>query len=467
MLALAGGVVGLLLYWWLTMLMRARVTYVEITPDLATVAFTAAFALGTGILFGLSPALHATRGGVSLALKDSGTGATHRSGLQRGFIVAQIVFTQPLLVALAMLLVLVVQEQPAYARDPVAEHIVAARFGLSGGAGSPATRERKVRDVMDRVASMPGVSGVVPNAAAFQIADLTTHPADRDPASDDARSVRAHLEGTAPGYFQLLSVPIVRGRGPQLGDTAGAEIAVVMGSDLAHELWGTGDPLGRRLRQASRGSTRRKDLVVVGVFDAERPTTRGSGTRLYTAYGKHWRKDSFLIRTHGPADALLPAVRQLTRSDMPEIALYGLKTLAQQAREDERETLQVSASAAGAGMLALLLASIGLYGVVALAVGQRRREIGVRMALGARPGQVIALFFSSGVRLSVIGLVLGLPLSMIALRLVASTAGMPKVSMPVVGASIAIVVLVVASIATWIPARHAARVDPMIALRVE
>lgn len=148
--------------------------------------------------------------------------------------------------------------------------------------------------------------------------------------------------------------------------------------------------------------------------------------------------------------------------------LAFLVALAQLDRLERKEVLQASGAATAAGFLALLLASIGLYGVVALAVRQRHREIGVRVALGARPRQVIRMFFMSGVRLSMLGVVLGLPLSVVALYMIASSfAEMIPLSMPLVGLAIAAVVVAVAALASWIPARKAAVVDPLVAIRAE
>jgi len=138
-------------------------------------------------------------------------------------------------------------------------------------------------------------------------------------------------------------------------------------------------------------------------------------------------------------------------------------------RTKRNDVFRVSAGAVGAGLLALLLASIGLYGVVALAVRQRHREIGVRVALGARPRQVIGMFFMSGVRLSMLGVVLGLPLSVVALNFLATNfaESVPPINMPLVGSAIAAVVIAVAALASWIPARKAAGVDPLVAIRTE
>lgn len=191
---------------------------------------------------------------------------------------------------------------------------------------------------------------------------------------------------------------------------------------------------------------------------------------MYTAHGGRWQKDSYLIRTRGSGTAVIPAVRQLVRAAIPDIPVYRVATLEEVAQRDRHDMMLATASAAGGGLLALLLASIGLYGVVALAVRQRHREIGIRVAPGARPGQVIAMFFMSGVRLSVVGIVLGLPLSVIALYvLVSSVAGVQSDNVMIAGAAmvVAAAVVAVASLATWVPARRAASVDPLVAIRVD
>jgi ABC-type antimicrobial peptide transport system permease subunit len=146
-----------------------------------------------------------------------------------------------------------------------------------------------------------------------------------------------------------------------------------------------------------------------------------------------------------------------------------MRTLAHADEEERRDTLIVSALLGAGGALALLLASLGLYGVIALAVRQRTREIGIRIALGAKPMRVARMFLASGVRLGVLALVIGLPLSMAMLKLMLSQAELlaPKVNEWVVGAGVAVALLAVAAAATWLPARRAALVDPASTLRIE
>jgi predicted permease len=469
LIALAGGALGLMFYWSIVRLLAWQFGDAGIGPDLGTVGFTAFIALGTGIVFGLSPALHATRLDVSNAVKDAGGGATSRSRLQRAFIVAQIGLTQPLLVGLAMVIGITMSEFGSVpVDDPLADRVTRIELGAGGESnGSPNAKHARIRDVMDRVARLPGVERVIPDASGFDVANFRVHAADRGDGPRAEEVVRTQLEGAAPGYFAFQNIPMLRGRDLVAADTTSRDMAIVIDNGLARGFWGPVDPIGKRLEVTSQRFTKAITAVVVGVFDTTRVPTRGA-SRVFTANGARWRKDTFLVRTQGPGTAIVPTVRQLVRAAIPDIPIYRIATLEQIARQERHDVMMVGASASGGGLLALLLASIGLYGVVALAVTQRHREIGIRVALGARPRQVIAMFFASGVRLSLVGLGLGLPFSVAALYALASSfVDTVPINMLLVAAGIAVVVIGVASLATWIPARRAAGVDPLIAMRVE
>jgi hypothetical protein len=468
MIALVGGALGLMAYWVLISLLMWEYGDVWIGPDLGTVGFTALVALGTGVIFGLSPALDATRLDVSNALKDASGGATGRSRLQRTFIVAQICLTQPLLIGLVLVMGIARAEfGSTRAEDPLADRVTRIAFnaGANGNTEAPTVKHVRVREVMDRVANVPGVERVIPEAFSFTVADFRVRAGERGSGPRADEVVRTRMEGAPPGYFAFRGIPLVRGRDLIADDTAGREIAVVIGNDLARDFWGAADPIGRRLEMWSQSTA-----VIVGVFDSTHvPSSPGTG-RVFTAHGSRWRKDTYLIRTRGPGTAIIPDVRALVRAALPDIPVYGIETLAQVAREERRGVMLVSGSAAGGGMLALLLASIGLYGVVALAVRQRHREIGIRVALGARPRQVITMFFAGGLRLSVLGIALGLPLSVAAVHFLVSTIATRYLDTRWLvggGLVVAVLVVVVASLATWIPARRAAGVDPLTAIRVE
>ena len=468
LIALIGGALGLTLFWWVIRIIEWHIGIsAELGPDVGTIAFTTFIALGTGVLFGLSPALHATRADVASALKDAGAGTTTRTRLQRVFIVVQIMLTQPLLVALGTVVAVVIGETDTSRLDaPLARHITQVEFG--GGVESRDVMRAKITEVIPRLASLPGVVAVVPHASAFDVGDFRVQTSDRGTGARAEMIVRAHIEGAPPGYFAFQNIPMLRGRDIEPADTATQELALVVGSDFARDFWGTADPIGRKLDITSRtAGTDPRTAVVVGVFDAARIPLRGEG-RTYTATGSRWRREAILIRTREPGSASAPAIRRVLRESMPDIRVGRLATIEEIARQERNDVLSIAATASSGGLLALLLASIGLYGVVALAVRQRNREIGIRVALGARPQQVTGMFLAAGVKLSALGVVLGLPLSVAALYAITSSFAqeMPASTL-LVGVGIAVTVMTVALLATWLPARRAAGVDPLVAMRVE
>jgi ABC-type antimicrobial peptide transport system permease subunit len=186
-----------------------------------------------------------------------------------------------------------------------------------------------------------------------------------------------------------------------------------------------------------------------------------------------WRDFAYLARTTGPARPLIRPIRERLRKTLPDLPVEYAETLQDAFAEEQRTMVQLGTGVGTAGALVLLLASIGLYGVIALAVAQRRREIGIRIALGAKPVEVVALLFRQGLRLSGLGLLIGLPLSILGLAAVGQVMvltgdnGALPVNPTVIGVIIAATVTLVAAVATWLPARRAAVVDPMIALRAE
>lgn len=466
LLAIAGGATGLLVCWGITTVVSKRQN-VDIVPDMVTVGFTMAFALGTGMLFGLSPALHATRTGVATALKDSGASATGQSRLQRIFVVSQIVFSQPLLVMIAVLLATVVHDTVKIPLS-VMERTITARFGSANEWSALNQQLGTVDELAVEIGGEAAVEAVVAEPRAFAVTSLYTAP-----VADTARKpFQVLMEGAAPGYFEMLEVPLMLGRDVSLADTNASNYPAVIGSDLARKIWGEESPIGKTLFATigwEEGAFDSTSVTVVGVYDAAVATTRGRGQRVYTAKGQQWRRDALLVRTRGPAQAYVPQLRKFIRASAPALPVTRLATLLDVDRQDRRLRLQLIAASVAAGALALLLASIGLFAVISLAVGQRKREIGIRIALGARPLRVAGMFFVSGLRMGALGLLIGLPISIVALRM-GLTKGVilaPISNVPLVGLAIGLVVLAVAAAATWFPARKAATVDPALALKAE
>ncbi len=467
LLAIAGAALGILLYWWVTRFVS--ITTVDITPDMTSLTLTLVFALGTGLIFGLSPALHATRRGVAGVLRTVGSAATKRSRMQQAFVVAQIVFSQPLLVLLAVILSTTIhprQRLPA----AVGDRVISTRFRQASPGDSSELRE--VADsLMRSLATVPGVAGIVPNAGAIDFQNVQVAQTTSGTESVAGDAARLLLTGVAPGYFELLGAQILLGRDVALGDSIGSDYAVVIGSEAARAFWGVTNPVGRRLVSVENrnGKTDSLSFMIVGVVDATHPALASHNRKLYTAHGKQWSTYALLLRTHTSAEAAMPELHKIIRSQAPSLAVSRMETLAGQHERDRRESIQAIAASCAAAALALLLASIGLYGVVSLAVGQRTREIGIRIAVGALPRRVAWMFFSSGVRLSAIALLIGLPVSLVALKLALSQGVLiaPKANIWLIGSGIAAVMMLVASAASWWPARRAVRVDPAVTLRVE
>jgi putative ABC transport system permease protein len=291
---------------------------------------------------------------------------------------------------------------------------------------------------------------------------------DRGNGPRSSETIRTVVEGIAPGYLAMLDIPILRGRDVQLADTLAGEVAIVIPSEMAHAFWPTGDPIGRRLTSVDwrNGRTDGRRMVVVGVFDGTRPTTRGLGN-VYTADSSRWSRTAFLVRTRGSSGAVVPRLRKIVQERAAEVPLLSIETLSETRRGMREDALWISGGAGAAAALTMLLASVGLYAVLALAVQQRRREIGVRIALGSAPGRVAGMFLASGARLSVAGLVFGLPLSIVGLKFVSFGFVGVEVDIRLVAAGIVALVLLVASLAAWLPSRRAARIDPAVALSAE
>jgi predicted permease len=467
-LAVAGGAAGLAFYWSITRYVAYKAPEMNFEPDFATAMFTLALALGTGILFGLSPALHATRTSVNEVLKGgaSAGGASTRTRLQSTFVVAQIAITQPLLVGIAIFLGLILRENGPRKTEESAQRVVSIELNIDKP--SNATVDR-LRVAMRNIQGLPGVQAVVQEPDGRQNLQFLVLPESRAGLLVEAAQ-RVRIETTEPGYFSILGVPILRGRDVAPSDTVQGDMPVIIGSDYAHELWGNADPLGRRFRQMDGDKTLDKAAVVVGVYDATRATTRGAGRRAYTMTKAAWHW-SYLARTSGPAHDLIRPIRDELRKSLPEAPISSIATLEDLNNAQQRIAMQVGAGVSAAGALVLLLASIGLYGVIGLAVTQRRREIGIRIALGAKPVEVVAMLFKQGLRLGLLGLVIGLPVTIAAAMALAKVSaetgdgGELVVSPFVTGPAIAVVVLIVTAVATWLPARRAAVVDPTLALR--
>jgi predicted permease len=482
----AGGAVAVTSAILRALLMIATFSF-ELVFDWTAILFAFGVALVAGLLFGLSPALHATRLGVAGVLKDSAASvAGGRAQLQRGLVIAQITLTQPLAVCVAALVSLGIAQYRSNPRNPHGERIVQLRLSSDGArvltgdsaTGSPAAAERErleTERLVDAFRQVPGIThaAFVPNRVPINLEAFTRPDGARQ--SDEGEAFYLLGRAAMPGYLDLIGTPIVLGRDLGAADTAGFAanaIPIVIGDDMARSLWGDASPIGRRVERAAAKEP--MTLEVVGVYKEE-VAARGHARNPFTIFvppdprlKAQAESRLIMLRVAASAETAMPTIRGIVRNEAQRSVILELRTLAAQ-QDEERFILRGAIGLfASGGLVALLLCALGLYAVVAFAVGQRTGEIAVRMAIGARARQIVGHFASDGLRLTIIGVVMGLPLSILGLRqLLSVLPGVPEMNLALIMSLVAIGVLAVAGLASWLPASRAAEVDPAVVLRKE
>jgi predicted permease len=468
LLFLLGGGAGILLTIWLTRMLSSvqppfptRISF-DLRPDPRVLGFALALALLTGVAFGLIPALQASRTDVLTGLKDGGSREGARRGrLRSGLVVGQL--------ALAMLLMLVAglfgrTLQRSLSADPgfVPENVAVARVDLQPHGYDRARGEAFQRRLLERVAAAPSVRSAAladfpPLSGNIRTEEL------RLPGKKEA--VNVSIDAVDPGYFATLRIPLRAGRVFTAADREGAPPVVVINQTLAQRLWPGASALGKTVRLGDGPPLEVVGVVANGTYErfGERPVSF-----LYRASAQNYSSSvSIMARAEGGAGVALEAIRrELQGMDanvapeqaMPLESLIGVSLFPQRI---------AAFFIGGFGVLGLLLACIGIYGVLAYQVGQRTREIGVRVALGARAGDVVRMVVRHGFKITALGAVIGLLLAAAATRLLSSLLYGVSATDPLTFTAVPALLLVVALVASWLPARRAARVDPMMALRAE
>jgi putative ABC transport system permease protein len=307
---------------------------------------------------------------------------------------------------------------------------------------------------------------VLPDAVKYWEGKFSVPEGDRAQGPEGGKQVVGNVGYylVQPGFFKLLDVPLLVGDDRVLDDSMRT---VVIGADLAQSLMGGANPVGRYLEAAPPGEPTQRYLVT-GVYDS-RLIGETDQPVLYRPV-RDWWPQRYVVRTSKPAEELMIPIRRAIRAELPTTPIESWMTMADYAASQSKSARMAAAVITGTVTVVLLIACIGLYGVVSLAVLQRQREIGIRMSLGARAREVVALFYRSGMKLTVLGLLCGLPISLAGGYLLQSMEDLDfqgEPNMLLVGAGVAAVMLIVASLASVFPARRAATVDPVSVLRSE
>jgi predicted permease len=476
LLALAGGLLGLLLAsWGRDLLLRLRFPGQELAGlqtgvDWRVLGFTLATALLTGLLFGLAPAWQVTRVNLTPALKGAGRGLSlhSRSRLSRALVVAQVALSLLLLVG-AGLFIRTLRNLQQVNTGFDARNLLLFRVDprLSGHQGEQINA--LYQRLFARMEAVPGVQAVTFSRHPLLSGSRGVRPffVTGQNASSDGPSA-AHVHIVRANFLETMSVPVELGRSLREQDDARAPKAAVVNQTFARRYFSNQNPIGQRFGFSPETASQ---IEIVGVagnakYDSLREETPPT---IYVPWLQEARvgQMNFEVRTVGDPAPLLPAIRQAVREVDGNLPLFDVKTQVEQASQSLAQERLFATLLSFFGLLALLLAALGLYGVIAHSVAQRTQEIGIRVALGARPRDVLRLVIGQGMRLVAPGILLGLAGAYGVTRWIASflyevrAVDWPTYSL------IAALLLVVALLACWIPARRATKVDPLVALRSE
>ncbi|WP_163869870.1 ABC transporter permease [Myxococcus eversor] len=470
LLALTGGALGgLLAHWGLDALLAVAPESMPhraaVSLDGTTFLFLAAISIGSGLAFGLLPALQVSR----LDLRGAPVSSGRR--LRSTLIVVELAVCLVLLMGAGLLgrgFFQLLGTSPGLAPEQLLTLHIAipdTRFFNDQGldANVPSTL---LEPILDEVRALPGVSAVgmtslLPIQRAWNNARYVI---EGEPPPEPGTEHRAERRSTSPGFFATLGIPLKQGRDFTTHDAApGQPATVIINETLARRHFPDGNALGRQLRLGTGAHT------IIGVVGDVRQAglDKTPLAELHVPYGRPWGDDSLVLvaRTSVPPETLLPSVRQAVRRVDSSLPVFRALTMDQVISQSLGFRRLVLCLLGGFATLALVLSTYGLYGVISLLVTQRTRELGIRMALGARPGDVLRLVLGQGARLAGVGIALGLMGSLALSRLLTSQLHGITATDPLTFGAVATLFAVIALLACWFPARRATRVDPLVAMR--
>ncbi len=477
-LAVAGGLAGLLVAWWALGLLRGTVA--EHLPiqrlemvgiDGWVLGFTVVASLSSGLFFGLIPALTAASGGLNDALKEggrSGTGA--RGGRTRSaFVVVEVALALVLLAGAGLLVRSFMQLMNVDPGFDTAKTIT-MRVSLPGSRyGQPAQRIQFFHRLFDRVQALPGIEAVGANsfiplrglgaATSFSVVGKPPAPRGEEPVAD--------VRVVSREFFKAMHVPLLKGRLFNEDDPADSQNRIVINQTMAEKYFPGEDPIGQKVHVSWNNE---RDDEIVGVVGDVRHAGLHEAPRAMT----YWPYPRFAypsmtiaLRTAGDPRAVATTVIAIVREQDPALAVADVRTMEEIVADSVAERRVTMTLLAVFAVAALLLAAVGIYGVIAYSVSQRTQEIGIRMALGARQGDVVRMVVGHAMSLTLMGIAIGGAGALLLTRLMRDLLFHTAPADPVTFAAVATLLAAVAGAASYFPGRRAAGVDPVVALRAE
>lgn len=485
LLAVAGAAVGVVLAWWggrvlIAMRPQTLARFEEFSIDGTVLLYTVGITALAALVFGLAPALKAVSSNLADSLRDRGSDAGGVGGnkLRTTLVVAEVALSLVLLIGTGLMVRTFAKLQavaPGFATENVLTFTVPVPMFKYR---DPVVRTDIFARIQTQIGTLPGVRAVgattlLPLAGGDQYG-IGGYGVSGS-TDEEWRSNRADYRGVLPGYLEAMGIRIVAGRALEPADNrAGALDVAVIDEKLARRLWPNGDAVGKqvlieRFNLESFG-LERVPLLVVGVSEGIRGQSlaaEGRETIYYPYRFFPWFPLSFAVQASAGPTGLTEVIRREVLAVDPDIPLSNIRLMeayVDDALAQTRFTLTLMGVFAG---LALVLASVGLYGVIAYSVRQRTREIGVRMAFGAHERAVVRLVVGQGMVLALGGLGVGLLAAFLATRLVSGLFYGVTAADPITFVGVSLVLLGVAMVASYVPARRATRIDPVVALRDE
>lgn len=482
LLALSGASAGFLLAVWGSRLLvrllstAGRPLEIDLSPDFHLLAFTMAVTILTAFLFGLAPALRATRIELNHALKEQARGAVRgstRFHLGKALMAGQVALSLVLLVGAGLFLATLrnlLSIDPGFSRH----NVLLVNADVQQIAVPKTQRTRMYTEILARLRAFPGV---------VSAADSTLTPMSRQgwngilhPEGYSAKSkldTLVYFNRVSPEYFRTIQTPILIGRDFSDRDDLNSPKVMVVGESAARQFFGSANPIGKTMATdpLGGGTGRQETYEVIGVVKDVKYNRIDEKPRrtAYLASGQDdnpWPAIHFEIRSDGPVEALIPSIRSAISSVNRDLSLE-FRNFETQVNESLLQPRIVALLSSIFGSLALGLAMVGLYGITTYSVARRKAEVGIRMALGAQRRSVIWLILRDMVLLLAIGMALGLAASLAAGRLIVSLLYDVRPNDPVHLAVATVTLAAATAIAAYLPARRAARLDPMVALREE
>jgi putative ABC transport system permease protein len=474
LLSLVGGGLGLLLAIWIVSWLLSHLPEgfprsSEISINKTVLFFTASVAILTGIIFGLVPALQSAKTDVNEVLKSGGKGSTQGKGhLRRFLVVAEVALSLMLFVGAGLLIKSfwqLTRVNPGFNSD----HLLTLHVSLPELKYSDDKQVIQFyKELPERLSSLPGVQSVsavnrLPISGGDPHGDLAIDGRPFGPGEAPGISFRRIL----PNYFRTMGIPLLQGREFDDRDTGGTPDVVIINQALARRYWPLNDAVGKRIRIGPEGEPW---MTIVGVIGNVNHVGLDSEPDFasYEPHGKRpWSEMTVVVRTTvEPANLAVP-VQTALRAAEKDLLIEDVMTMTRRMQNSiapQRLNLVLLASFA---FIALLLAAVGIYGVMAESVTQRTQEIGIRMALGAQVKDVLALVLRNGMKLALIGVAIGLVGALWLTKLMSKLLFGVSPTDAATFAVVAVILLAVAFVACYIPARRASKVDPLVALRYE